>query len=236
MNWKREREKLLKLIRRNIERSGYHVYVVSGGSVPRWCYTIGFKEALGGELVLAGAMDFDSDDLNPIFEAVRSAGVGAEVEVPGRGKFAVQRAHDSWVRKMCLGAFDHYGTKEVDAFQIVPQGERWTIDTPEMGRERTIGSQAAWKWLDAEWDLPVPEDSTAAADMAVLRGGAVNQVVRWEKDYWEMFSCESPEKDDCRMATLGTLLAHDPSLSRALDLDIGQGLLRDADGAWHLWD
>src|SRR5688572_27021237 len=53
MNWKKEREKALELIRKNIDRHGYHLYVVGGSSVPRWCYTIGFKDALGGELVLA---------------------------------------------------------------------------------------------------------------------------------------------------------------------------------------
>jgi len=41
---------------------------------------------------------------------------------------------------------------------------------------------------------------------------------------------------DFRVVSIGTLLAVDPSLAPALDLEIGKGLWRDdSDGDWNPW-
>jgi hypothetical protein len=39
-----ERAKALRLIRRNIDEHGFHIYVVSGGPLPRYAYTIGLRD------------------------------------------------------------------------------------------------------------------------------------------------------------------------------------------------
>jgi hypothetical protein len=58
-----DRAKALDLIKRNIEKSGFHIYLVAGGGrTPRFVYTIGLRESLGAELVLAGALYYEDKD------------------------------------------------------------------------------------------------------------------------------------------------------------------------------
>jgi len=58
-----QRKQALDDIRENIVRSGYHVYLVFGGTTPRFAYTIGVSETLGFELVLAGAVFYMRDEV-----------------------------------------------------------------------------------------------------------------------------------------------------------------------------
>jgi hypothetical protein len=56
------RAKALEQIKHNIEKSGFHVYIVMGaGPTPRFAYTIGLRESLGAELVLAGGLYYENN-------------------------------------------------------------------------------------------------------------------------------------------------------------------------------
>ena len=56
----------IRRIQKNIDESGYHLYFVAGGPVPRFVYTIGLSEKIGFELVLAGSSYFDDEDASQI--------------------------------------------------------------------------------------------------------------------------------------------------------------------------
>ena len=45
----------LEAIRKNIASRGFHTYVITGAKIPNYTYTIGLAQALGSEIVLAGA-------------------------------------------------------------------------------------------------------------------------------------------------------------------------------------
>jgi hypothetical protein len=237
-----DRAKMLDLIERNIQRSGFHLYIVGGGSVPRFAYTIGLRESLGAELVVAGAVHYLTDDLLRIVHSIRgqlenSARFDSVVSVDGLGRFALRRADRTWVRPLLLGALDYYKVGEVDAYQIVPDEVHWTIDTPDMAREWSAVSEPIWRWLHEPWGLQVPPKSTATTNLDALRGARITEATRWEEDYWEMFAGPGPEvsREDTRVVPLGCLLSADPSLSPVIDLEVGEGLWRDEGGAWNAW-
>lgn len=71
--------------------------------------------------------------------------------------------------------------------------------------------------------------STAATDLAALRGDRVTEAARWEEGYWELTAGEGPNvpEDEVRIVPLGTLLAADPSLMPVVSLPVGGGLIRD---------
>ena len=47
---------VLKKIKDNIGYFGYHTYLITGGSTPRFLYTIGLTEGVGGEVIFAGGI------------------------------------------------------------------------------------------------------------------------------------------------------------------------------------
>ena len=57
------RKKALATIKRNIEKSGFHIYIVAGEQTPRFAYTVGLRESLGAELVLAGGLYYDAQEI-----------------------------------------------------------------------------------------------------------------------------------------------------------------------------
>lgn len=65
-----KRKVALDDIRENIARSGQHVYVVAGGSTPRFAYTIGVSESIGIELILAGAVFYTLDEVVRIINEI----------------------------------------------------------------------------------------------------------------------------------------------------------------------
>src|SRR5262245_40650817 len=92
------RPEMLELIRRNVEQHGYHVYIVVGGAVPRYGYTIGLLEKLGLELVLPGATYYATDEVKLILEKIhRQLAAGTSREsvfgVDGLGVFSLREAH-----------------------------------------------------------------------------------------------------------------------------------------------
>jgi hypothetical protein len=61
-----DRHSALDEIRRNIAESGFHIYVVTGSGKPHYGYTIGLRESLGAELILAGAYFYELDEAGKI--------------------------------------------------------------------------------------------------------------------------------------------------------------------------
>ena len=66
------KQSMLALIERNIETSGYHVYLVIGGADPRFAYTIGLRESpIAAELILAGSIIFSAEEVLRILDVIR---------------------------------------------------------------------------------------------------------------------------------------------------------------------
>jgi hypothetical protein len=238
-----QKKLVLDRIRENIARSGHHVYVVSRGETPRFAYTIGLSESVGAELILAGAVFYMYDEAVKIVSDIAAqlkAQRDREVfEVDELGSFTLRKAHSSWAAEFMLGAFDYYKKRDIPALQIVPDKVHWTIDVPDMSVPWSASSEPVWRWLEEPWTFPVPKDSTAATNLAALRGQRITEVMRWEESEWEMFAGPGPDvtRDDMRVVALGTLVAADNSLAPAVSLAIEEGLRRDADpdSEWHPW-
>jgi|SRR5581483_8052971 len=61
------RESALERIRANVARYGYHLCTVTGGDqLPRYLYTIGLRERIGPELILASNLHADLRNVGPI--------------------------------------------------------------------------------------------------------------------------------------------------------------------------
>jgi Domain of unknown function (DUF4262) len=238
-----KKKQVIDRIREDIARSGQHVYVVSGGETPRFAYTIGVSESVGGELILAGAIFYMKDEvvkiINDIAKRLKAQRDREVFEVEGLGSFTLRKAHSSWAAKLILGAFDYYKKHDIPALQIVPDKAHWTIDVPDMSAAWSASSEPVWRWLEAPWTFPVPKDSTAATNLAALRGERITEVMRWEENEWEMSAGPGSDVtgDDMRVVALGTLVAADKTLVPVVNLAIEEGLWRDADGdsEWHPW-
>lgn len=238
-----QKKQALDRIRENIARSGQHVYVVSGGETPRFAYTIGVSESVGIELILAGAIFYMKDEvvkiLNEIATQLRAQRSREVFEVAGLGSFTLRKVHSSWAAEFMLGAFDYYQKRDIPALQIVPDEAHWTIDVPDMSAPWSASTEPVWRWLKEPWTFPVPKDSTAATNLAALRGERITEVTRWEEDEWEMFAGAGPDvtETEMRVVALGTLVAADKSLDPVMHLAISEGLWRDSDpdSEWHPW-
>jgi hypothetical protein len=159
--------------------------------------------------------------------------------IDGIGGGTLQEAHPSWTVHMLLGALEYYKLENIKAMQISPGDDYWTIDIPNMKEPWSPTAQRIWKWLNCSWDHPVPEESQATTNLDALRGQPITELVRWEKDDWEMFAGAGPDVDenDVRIVPLGTMLGHDESLECIVNLEIGSGLWRkDGNSEWHPWE
>jgi hypothetical protein len=190
------RARALADIEQNIRRHGHHLYIVGGGCAPRFAYTIGLREALGGELVLAGATYFLVEEVQCIIdELARRVGASPGVErwpVFGSGSFRLAPVAPSWSKRLLLGANDYYGVEAVPAWQIVPDGEHTTVDVPDMSVELGSRFEPVWQWLDARWPHEVAGDLGVTTNLDALRGEPITELTRWEADEWEMFSGAGP--------------------------------------------
>lgn len=235
--------KALARIRRNIERHGYHAYVVSGGQVPRYAYTIGLCAKFGTELILAGAAYYLGDGVRGILRAASEAlgarrELGSPVLLDGLGVFSLRAVHDSWSSVLMLGALDYYDAIRVPVVQIVPVGSQFTVDVPDMSREAGPRGEPVWQWVSEPWLYDVPETSTVVTNLDALRGARITEVARWEAAEWEMFAGPGPDvtEDEARLVPLGCLIATDPTLLTAMQLDQGKGMWRSAEGGeWNVW-
>ncbi len=236
------REEAIQLIASNIARFGHHIYIVASGPNPRFAYTTGLHDSPSAELVLAGALIYLKDDattiLNDIVSQLRGGLPYSSKFTSGtNGTFTLRAVHPTWAEKMMLGAFDYFGTKELEALQIVPDQEHWTIDVPDMRQPWSAVSEPAWAWLYEPWTLPVSSRSVVVTNIAALKGGRVTEVTRWELDQWEAFAGPPPDtEDDARVVPIGTLIGADGSLSRITTLDIGEGIRRESNSDWEAWE
>jgi len=233
---------MLDLIKRNIELHGFHVYIVVGKSLPRFAYTIGLKQSWGAELILAGAIYYNAEAVLRIMNTIGQR-LGADKAsdatfvVDDLGSFRLRKAHASWTSPLLLGALDHYKVSQVDAYQIVPDDDHWTIDIPNLADEWSAKREPVWKWLHEAWEYAISPESTATTNLDALRGVKITEVMRWE-DGWEMFAGPGPDVsfEDARVVPLASLLASDPSLKPAVDLKVGKGMWRDSEEkGWHPW-
>lgn len=251
----RKRAKALEVIRKNIQKSGFHIYMVEQHSTPRFAYTIGLSERVGAELVLAGAIAYFGDDVLEILHSIRrsleaiskressSAAMDDRLKqafvVEGQGTFRLREAHASWSSALLLGAMDYYGVGDISAYQILPDEAHWTVDIPNMMAEWSPTAEPIWRWLREPWPYSFPDTATATTNLAALRGEKVTEVVRWERDEWEMFAGPGPDvtEEEMRVVPISCLVEADPSLDVALNLEIGKGVWRESgDGGWNVWE
>lgn len=240
------RDDALRAIRANIDERGYHLYIVSGGVVPRYAYTIGLSEAdAGAEVIFAGGMAYLARDVELIVsEAVRhlkrnGRSLSTSFNVERLGSFALQEVNECWIAPLALGALDYYEGRSIRMLQIVPDEQHCTVDVPDMRRALHDGESSAWQWLWRPWEYSVPADATATTNLDALKGAVVTEAARWEASEWELFSGPGPDVDkaDIRVIPIGTLLAHDPTLTPVVNLEVGKALWRDeADLVWHAWE
>lgn len=239
----RRREEAVKRIRQNIRRSGYHVYLITGGPHPRFAYTIGLCESIGVELLLGGATLYMADDVQRVIARVRArladgSRLDDVFELEELGAFTLRPLHKSWTLALMFGALDYYQTLEIPAFQLVPDAAHSTLDVPDMSVPWSPGGEPPWRWLREAWPHAVPAHTTVLTNLAALRGSRITAVSRWDGDEWEMFAGSPAEiaPAEARVVPLGVLLAADASLLPVLELEAGQGLWRDdADGEWLPW-
>lgn len=237
------RTRSLQQIQRNIDAFGYHVYAVSGGAVPRFIYTIGLSPTLGAELIFAGGALYFLDEIRAIIEHLRGhlldPGRNIATDAVGLlGTFFLREVHRSWADALLLGAIDFYSGETVTALQCVPDEAHMTIDVPDLSTERCGHSQPVWRWLTDAWPYSCAQSASATTNIAALRGAPITEVARWEENYWEMFAGNGQEvtEDEARIVPVATLLAADPTLARALELEIGDGLWRHTEaGEWTPW-
>jgi hypothetical protein len=232
----------LEQIQKNIDQYGHHTYVVSGETEPRFAYTIGLSRRFGTELILAGAIFYMLDDVRRIINDIAAKlesqhPTGQAFEVASCGTFSLGNVDASWATALMLGALDFYQETNVPALQIIPDETHWTIDVPDLSKPWNPEKTPIWQWLHKPWTFSVPSTSTAVTNLAALRGERITEAVRWEEDGWEIFAGAGPDvpKEEARVVPLGTLLAADNSLTPILDLQLEQGLWRDATSEWHSW-
>jgi hypothetical protein len=234
----RRREAALQRIRDNIESSGFHIYSITPGPCPRWAYTIGLRDRLGSELVVAGASCFDAAQVGTLLHHVVAEGSApGRVQHPDLGAFTVRPVHASWGQELLLGALDYLDVDEVPALQLVPEPPHHTVDVPDLSRPRAPTSEPAWRWLDQDWDLPVPEASMVFTDLDALRGQPITEASRWEEDTWEAFSrpVDDVPREEVRSVPVGVLLGADPSFRAAVELPVGKSLIREPGEPWEPW-
>jgi hypothetical protein len=241
-----DKETAFDLIRSNIASHGHHVYVVAGdGPLPRFAYTIGVRDRIGVELVLAGASIFQANEVTRIINHVAcklqidEAQWDRCYDLGSLGLFSLRPTDPSWTSGLMLGALDYYRETSLRALQIVPDDLHLTIDTPDLGRYWSASEQPVWQWLYAPWNLDVPPTSKAITNINALRGKRVTEAARWEVDQWELFSGAGPDipPDEGRVMPLGTLLAVDETLMVVTRLDVGRAIWRDSErGEWHAWN
>lgn len=236
----------LQSIRTNIAKFGHHNYLILGGPLPRFAYSIGLSETVGSELVMAGGCFYTADEVRMIIDAV-SAQLSklypgewprVPIDIGSLGVFSLRDVDASWCSSLLLGALDFYGVDHIAAHQIVPEGDRWTIDVPALNRPWSAKSEPVWQWVQEPWLYPVPKDCTVVTNLDALRGKAITEVARWEPDQWEMFAGAGPDvdKEDVRVVPLGTLLGADHSLEMVTTLEVGRGVWRDREELrWQPW-
>jgi hypothetical protein len=229
----------LDIIRKSIDKNGYHVTLVNGGQNPNFSYSIGLSERFGFELIIAGGFNSIKDNefiFEHIYTKLKSgSSVNSQFSLSDNDVFHLGTVDSSWCEKLMLGVYDYYNVDEITAYQIIPI-ER-TLDTPIMS-DAVNPNDPVWKWLYMDWNIDAPKNSYVITDLNALKGKTIIEVAKWEDHVWEMFSGPGPdvEKEDIRVVPLGTILGIDATLKPIVNLIVGQGLWRDnKDSSWQDW-
>lgn len=238
------REKILDVIRVNIEKNGRHIYSLMGPESPRYLYTIGLYEKRGFELIFPGMATLPpihcAQLLNQLGELLEQGEEPKSLSMPYEAgmTFHLSPVHSSWVKKLMAGALHYYGKDDMKAWQVVPDEKHGTIDIPNMTFPYSTQTNPVWRWLDGEWPYSVPLDSVVIVDRPVMLGEPVAQVLRREETEWDMLSAsdEDLSVDNLFMVPLSTMLGFDPTLEPCLELSPGTGLIRkQVGGPWRRW-
>lgn len=64
------RNTMLEQIRSHIDKDGHHIYLVLGGPLPIFGYTIGVSEDKGFELIFAGGAFYSATEISEIINTV----------------------------------------------------------------------------------------------------------------------------------------------------------------------
>lgn len=230
----------------NIAKYGVQWIVVQRSELPRWAYSIGLTERGGPEVVIAGAVALSLDELREVLEAFASSAESRLGKLPENltiQGWSIRSAHPSWVEGLLLGA-NRYYERTVDAVQLVPPPERWTIDTPSLSAPWSPGTEPVWRWLADEepWTFSFKREAIAFADVAVLQGRRPARTAGlWEEDEWEVFSYSDDERAnidpaDVRPIPLATLIAAFPDLAPLGGMVVGDALIREGAGPWETWE
>lgn len=222
---------------------GHHVTVVAQSCIPRFAYTIGLSDKIGSELVFAGGIVFDAEELVKIINLTAATLIKHPtrriVNIDEIGSIFLKACDTSWSKELLLGAYTFRPAGNFSVYQILPDDEHLTVDVPDMSVAWDAEREPAWRWLKLPWDLPVPASSRAVTNLDALQGHRVTEASRWDKDEWELFSGSGPDtpRDQVRIVPIGTVLAADETLLPVLDLKVGKSLWRAGDEAdWHEWD
>lgn len=239
----KNKDKYLQLIKSNIKECGYHIYgVVDSGSLPRFFYSIGLSEKIGTELMLAGALLYTDEEVKVIIDEIIEAlkkDTNIDNITTSLGLFSLKTVDSTWSEKLMLGVFDYYNVSIVDALQIVPNDNYLTIDVPNLNKEYNPTLEPIWKWLTEDWNYSIPDTSICVTDLDALYGKPIIQTIRWEEDYWEVFSKLPSEivQEDTRFVSLGMLLAINTSNELFAKLAVNEAVSRvDSTHEWEFWN
>lgn len=233
-------KEFISKIKSNIAENGLHITIVSGGQEPRYAYTVGLYAQKGTELIFAGGIFYSRKDvlriLNNIAEKIKSGNSNSTYNIGSLGKFTLREVHSSWSSMMMLSVCDYFNLQKINAYQIIPERKNFTLDIPDMSQVWSAKEQSVWKWLKEEWTFEVSDKTMVVTNLDALKGNPVTEVMRWEREEWEMFSGAGPEVDekDLRVVPIGTLLGIDSSLLPALLLEVKKGMWRE--GISHGWN
>lgn len=239
-----EKSSVLRLIKYNIENYTYHQYFISGGSLPRYVYTIGLHETLGYELIAAGLGYYQDEDIGLILDSAvkflqsSHSDLSSSFEFGG-ARFIFRPVDEGWSRLLLLGALDYYDISGVKAYQLIPDRGCATVDVPDLAVPPQTVIDGPWQWINKLWPFEVPEDSRVITNVKALQGEVVTECMRWEIDEWELFAGAAPDidSDALRTISLGAMLGIDRSLEAVVALSVKTGLWRkSAEDGWHEWN
>ncbi|MBB3696464.1 DUF4262 domain-containing protein [Flammeovirga yaeyamensis] len=239
------RSEFLNLITNNIKKYGLHLTSVIESTEPAYIYSIGLNEKFGFEIIFAGGAYFDKEQKSQIINEIVKAldkdltNMNSVINTHNFGKFKLREAKFSWSKELTLGVFDYYNSNDIKVYQLIPEEKHFTIDIPDMSKERGDNIQLAWQWLTEEWNLPIPKDSKVTTNLEVLKGDPVTEIMKWEENYWEMFSIAADDiKDEnIRIVPIGVILGNDVTIENAFALSEKSGIWRDSiHSNWNIWD
>jgi hypothetical protein len=239
------KRKMLDLIRKNIETTGFHIYQVQPGPCPRYIYTIGLYEKIGFELILAGTSYIDDDNACELLQFMAAALLKAKSKRKFSRKlgrqtieFKLTQVDPTWSEKLILGATDYYSNPTIKAMSLVIGEQFQTIDVADLSGSFDKNAKSPWKWLDSKWPFPIPQESMAITNLNALFGKQLTEIACWENDTWAIFSGAGEKQPPSRIreVPLGTFLGLDPSLEFITCMKVDDGYWRKRGRTeWQVW-